>query len=681
MIPVTSNNTTMRCTAAIMKQGHCLLICFLATVVFTLLCSPALAAPAQFTLLNLEGLNQFVAVGYNFQDSLNDYETGKYSSSNHGFNESYSLMAGYSILHPRLLRGDVKLSLTSNQELASSTSQGNSSSSHNNITYSVSGVILNRKPYPVNFNVQSSTMTIRPPFSRAYNVDSESQSVSSGIQNRYLPLTFSYVNNESTSSGLDNDTRQSSTSASVSLYHNSGNLSSTSINLSQATAEQTLLGTGITDNRKIVTAEASNSLSWDNFRGLSRRLDTKYVYSEQSGSYPGLQSNLASALGWQIGKSLNSRLGYNMNNSQSVSNSSNRQNVNGALTHSYLKSLQTYAGGSYTKANYKDGTDVNTSWNAGANYIKKLPKDGQVGLTYGYIYSFQDRSRTEINQNVDEQVTIQSPFSAPQIITLGQPNIDIDSIKFYLDAGYTTEWIKTLTNYTVIPGTTTLIHITEDPGVPVLYLKYSYKLSPKIAYSTFGHLIGGRLSLLGDKHVLHSSYSWSDIQIISGVDPSSTIGGTTRFEAGLKSKLTPHTLSVNYIAEKSVYQDIRRVDTTWTHSMKVNNASLLSKAEDRYSWYKDASSSSAGSQSWDNVFKFSTAYNRSFVKTVKGTLTLGYVNLLTSSYSSNKFSLALALAAKYGRTDITLDSNSNWSFSSSGSSRNQSLTINARRSF
>jgi hypothetical protein len=665
-----------------MRQGHGLLLCFLVTVVFILLCSQALAAPVRFTLLNLEGLNQFVAAGYNYQDRLNDYETGKYSSNNHGFSESYSLMAGYSILHPRLLSGDVKFSLTSNQEWANSTSQGKSSSSNNNITYSVSGVILNRKPYPVNFNAQSSIMTVRPPFSRAYTVDSESQSISSGIQNRYLPLTFSYVNNESTTSGLDNNTRQSSTSASVSVYQNINNLSSTSINLNQTIAEQTLLGSGVTDSRKIVTAEASNSLYWNNFRGLSRRLDTKYVYSEQSGSFPGLQSNFASALGWQIGKTLNSRLGYTLNSNESPSNSSNRQNVNGALTHSYLKSLQTYAGGSYTKGEYRDGTDVNTSWNTGVNYVKKLPKDSQVALTYGYIYSFQDRSRTEINQNVEEQVTVLSPFLPPQIVSLGQLNIDSDSIKFYIDAGYTTEWEKTLTNYTVTPGITeTSIQINENPGVPLLYLRYSYTQSPKIAYATLGHSIGGRLSLLGDKHTLHSNYSWSDVEIISGVDPSSTIGGTTRFEAGLKSKLTPHTVAVTYTAEKSVYQDIRSIDTVWTHSMKVNNASLQSKAADRYSWYKNVNSGSTGTQGWYNTFSLSTAYSRLFAKHVKGALTLGYFNLLTSSVYSNKFSLALALAANYGRTDITLDSNSNWSFSSSGSARNQSLTINARRSF
>jgi|GEM_PF-6666696 len=658
-----------------MRPGRCLLSSALATVGVTMLHSPALAAP-RFTLLSVNDLRQFVAVSYNYQDSLNEYGNRTISSSHHGFSEAYSISAGYSILHPRLLRGDATVSLVSNQELSSNTSEGNASGGNNRISYSVNGIILDRKPYPVNFNVQSSTLMIRPVFNRAYTVDSQGQNVSLYIQNKYVPVTFSYARNESTTTGLDDDIKHTSQTASATFSQNTGNLSSTRLILSQTFNQQTLLGTGTTDHRDEFSADVANALYWENLQGLHRRLDTKYAYRNQSGSYPGSQSNFGSTLGWQLGRALDSRLTYSQSSNQNIQSSNNLKNITGSLTHRYLKCLQTNVGGTFAKGSYNDGSDVNISWNAGIAYTKELPRDSRFWLDYGYQYMLQDRSRTNVSQNVFEPVTLSSIF--PQFLDLANQNIDSSTIAFYKDAGQTLPF----TDFSVVlSGVQTRILINSDPGIPILYLKYSYQQNPNIKYSTFGHSIGGRLSLLGDKHILHVNYNWSDVQILSGADPNSTLGGSTHLKVGLESKLTPHTLSLNYSSDTNVYQDIQNIDAIWTHAMRVTNASLLTKAEDRYSWYADKTKNTASSQGWDNTFLLSTAYSRLILQNVNGTLTLGYFNLLTSLVSSNKFSLELSLVGNFGRTVITLDSSSNWSFSSSGSARNQSVTLNVRRSF
>ncbi len=658
-----------------MRLWRCMLPGALATVGVTLMSSPALAA-SRFTLLSVNDLRQFVSAGYNYQDSLSVYGTRKISSTNHGFNESYSISAGYSILHPRLLRGDANIGLVSNQELASNTSEGDSSSGNNRIFYSVNGIILDRKPYPISFSVQSSTLMIRPTFSRAYTVDSQGQNVSLHIQNKYLPVTFSYGRNESTTSGLDDDTKHTMQTAAVTIIQSTGDLSSTRLSLSQTYDQQILLGIGTTDNRNEFSGDLTNALHWENLRGLHRRLDTSYSYRDQNGSYPGSQSNFGSTLGWQLGKALESRLTYSQSSNRNEQSSNRMQNVTGSLTHRYLKSLQTNVGGSFAKGSYNDGSDISTSWNAGVAYTKELPMDSRIGLDYGYRYMLQDRSRTNVNLNVFEPVTLSSLF--PQFIDLAAQNIDSSTIAFYRDAGQTLPF----TDFSVVlSGVQTRILINSDPGVPILYQKYSYQQSPNIKYSTFGHSIGWLLSLLGNKHVLHVNYSWSDVQILAGADPNSTLGGSTHLRAGLESHLSPHTLSLNYTSDRNVYQDIQNIDAIWTHSMGAANASLLTKAENRYSWYADKGKDTASSQKWDNTALISTAYSRLILQNIKGTLTLGYFNLLTSSVSSNKFSLELGLAGNIGRTDITLDSASNWTFSSSGSAHNQSVTLNARRSF
>ncbi len=681
MSQVTRNNTILQSAAVIMRPLRGLLLCALAALGVTLLHSPALAAQSRFTLLTVNDLRQFVTAGYNFQESMNEYGSGKNNSTHNGLSESYSISAEYSIMHPRLLRGDASFSLVFNQDWDNKTVQGSTSDRANRITYSVSGIILDRKPYPINFNVQSMSSTIQPPFSRSYTVDSQGQTVSMSLINVFLPVVFSYSRNESTTSGLVDDIKQNFQSASINLSQKGGSLSSTTLFLNQSYDQQTLLGTGAVDSRNEFSGDIANTLYWDNLRGLHRKFGTKYIYRNQSGSSPGSQSNFGSALDWQLGKALDSRLTYDQSSNQNVLNSNNLQRASGTLTHRYLKSLQTNVGGAFSKGNYKDGSDVSTSGSLSVSYLKELPKDlyrdSVIGLDYGYQYSLQDRSRTDVVLNVFDPVLLKGTIF-PQDLDLTAENIDSSTIRFYKDAGQTLPF----TDFDVVfSGVLTRIRVNSNPGVTTLYLKFSYKQSPKIKYSTYGHSIGGRLALLGKRHVLNVNYSWSDVRIFSGSDVNTTLGGSSYLKAGIKSELEPHTLSLDYSSNKNVFQSIQNVDASWIYAKKLADASLLTKAQDRYSWYSNSSNSAASSQRWDNTLLLSSTYTQPILQNVKGTLTLGYFNTMTNSASSNRFNLSLNMAGSFGRTAIILDASSNWSVFSASYARNQSITLNARRSF
>lgn len=676
MNTVSSFDIRWQAASRITRPWRRLLSSALVTVGVTLLQAPAQGAQARFTLLSANDLRQFVALSYNYQDSLSDYRTGKSSSTNHGFSESYSISASYSILHPRLLRGDASVGLISNQELIDKTGEGVSSSSDNRISYSVNGIMLDRSPFPVNFGAESSTLTMRPPLSRAYTVDSQNQHVSLKIRKKFFPAHFSYARNESTTSGLLEDIKQSSQTASLSLSQNADGLSSTRGALSRTFSEQTLLGSGTTDSRDEISGNLRNTLTWDNWRGLQRRLDTSYSYREESGSYPGTQSSFSSGLGWQIGKALDSRLVYNQSSNKNAESNNSMHGVIGSLTQKYLDCLQTNLGGALGRGSYSDGSDLNASWNAGVSYSNVLPRDSRIGLSYGYQYALQDRTRTAFSLKVVEAVPLTAPF--PQFLDLAASNIDSGSIALYRDAGQTLPF----TDFSIVlSGVRTRILINSDPGVPVLYLNYSHQQSPEITFSSSGHAIGGRLSLFGARHLLHADYSWSDTRIIDGSDPNSTIGGSTHLKVGLESKLPPHTASLEYASDRNIYQDLQYIHANWTHTLNGRNASLLTRADDRYSWYANKEQGRASHQGWDNTFLLSTAFSRSVIRNVTGKLTLDYLNLLTDSVSSNNIGLGIGLVGNYGRTFVSLDGSTNWSFSSSGTARNQSVSLNARRSF
>ncbi|GFE59861.1 hypothetical protein [Geobacter sp. AOG2] len=637
---------------------------------------PASAEAARFTLLGLSDLRQSAGLSYNYNDSLSKAGTTKNSSTNNDFSESYTIGGGYSILHPRLLRGEATITLSANQMLVNNTTEGGSTGNNTHVSYNVNGIILDRMNYPFNFSASSSNATIRPPFSRAYTLDTEGQSVSFGIPNKHLPVTLTYDRSSSTTHGLADDIDRSSQTASVLFLHRTKELSRTRLFLAQSFDRQTLLGTGTTDNRNDCNLDAANTLSWKNVQGLHRQIDSKFVYHERSGNYPGLQTYFGSFLNWQIGKALDSNLSYTRNRNVDENRANNQESISGSLSQKYLKCLLTNVGGSLAQGSYNDGSDRNASWNANIVYTNELARDGSIRLNYGYQYTIQERKRTDVSLTEVEKVPLGSLF--PQFVDLTANNIDSGTVAIFKDAGRTLPF----SDFSVVlSGFQTRLLINSDPGVPIIYISYSYRQSPNITFSTSGHTVGGRVGLFGRKFLLHANYSHSDSRILSGTDPSTTIGANTHLAAGIESLLAPHTVSLEYSLNKSVYQNLQHIEALWTHTLSGGKASLLTKANERYSWYENTAAGASNSQGWDNTFLLSTAYSRLIAQNFKGKATLGYYNLFTASATSNRFSIELGLEGNFGRTVVTLDSSANWGVSSSGYSRSQSVTLNVRRIF
>ncbi|KAB0669073.1 hypothetical protein F6V30_14685 [Oryzomonas sagensis] len=642
-----------------------------ATVLF-----PVSAQASRFTLLGLSGLHQSAELSYNFNDNQSETKSTTNRSTNNDFSETYTIGAGYSILHPRLLRGDANISLSSNQTLVNNTAEGGSTGTNMRISYDVNGIILDRMNYPFNFSVSSSTGTVRPPFSRAYTLDMESQNVSFSIPNGQLPITVTYSRNASTTHGLADDIDQTSQAASISFRNSVDDLSKTRLSFTQSFDRQTLLGSERTDNRNAIVVNIANTLFWKNIQGLQRQIDSMYVYNEQSGSYPELQSSVASTLNWQIGKALDSKLAYVKSRNTDVHNNNDQQSISGSLSQKYLKCLLTTVGGSLAQGSYNDGSDRTASWNGRVAYTNELPRESSVRLDYGYQYVIQERKRSDVNLANVEKTTLSGPF--PLFLDLAAHNIDSGTIAIFKDAAMT---IRFSDFSTVFSGFQTRLLINSDPGVPFVYISYSYRQSPNITFATAGHTVGGKLSLLDKKCVLHANYSYSDSRILAGSDPSSTIGANTHIDAGIDGLLGRHTLSLEYSLNKSVFQRLQQVETNWIHTLQAAKASLLTKANDRYSWYENTSIGTSSTQGWDNTFLLSTAYSRVITPNLRGKATLGYFNMITSSVVSNRFSIELGLEGNFGRTVVTLDSSANWGFSPSSYSHSQTVNLKLRRIF
>lgn len=633
------------------------------------------AQAGQYTLLSLHDFRQSVMASYNYYDSVSSHKAGKISSTMQGMTESYGVNVGYSILHPSLLKGDAQVEIAAEQEADHDSSRGRSSSNDKRIEYGVKGTFLSRGYSPVSFSTSSAVITARPQFSNSYRIESENQSVIWALKNRTLPATLNLTKGSTSTDGQDNDTSSKARSFQFSVGHDAGTLSHTRFTLGTSSHQMTLLQSGLSDDYREATSELTNLLSWNNYRALRRTVDTRFVVQQRSGRNAGTQQNLGSTAQWQLGKALSASLSGSKNRNDDSNGTSDSHAVAGALSHKFLQGIYTNVAGSLSKASFSDGSDSTANWNAGGRYENELPGHTHLSLGYNYSYAVQDRERTALRLNGYETVTLDPVF--PQYATLAGSNIDGATLELYLDPGRSIPF----TDFGIVAsGLTTRLLINSNPGVSLIYAAYSYRQSPKVKFATTAQNVSGRLKLPGGRHTLRGDYSWSDQELLEGSDPSSTLTGSRNLRLGWEMKAHPHTLTLNYSAQKSSSQELQDLDLNWTHVYQSGVATLRTHATDRYSWFSQ-SGSEGGESRWDNSFLLSSTYSRPLVRNFRGSLKLGYFNLTSDSASSNMINSEINLDGSYGKTVVTLETSLNLGFASSGYSRSQSVMMKVRRMF
>lgn len=634
----------------------------------------ARAQAARFSILGLGRLRQSATFAYNYQDSVSDYSDNRSTSTQHGFSEGYSLGFEYSILHPRLLNGDADLSFVADQELSNDSAQGSSRSGNNRISYHIKGTVLDRKPNPLIFNLNSALTTVRPPFSNTYTLDSRGENFSWGLRNDILPVLLLVNSTSTTTSGLAADRKNESRTVQISAEHRPAGVSDTKLTLTSGAHRQTLLDSGAIDDSKEARLEFANTLTWNDERSLRRRLDTRYMYFDKSGSNPTQLRNFSSNLGWEVGKALEATASVNMNRTDDMNGASDMKTMNVTLNHQYLRALQTHLGGGVSRGSYNDGSDDAFGWNGGVLYTKELPGESGISLKYDYAQLVQNRDRSLVFLNGFTSIEVAAPF--PLDVDLMQENVDPASLRIFLDEGRTLPF----TGFSILfSGTFTRLRINTDPGTPRLYLSYAYRQSPQVKFETVSQSVGSQLSMNNGRHTATFTYSWTDRSILDGGDPSLVLEDTSTVRAKVQSSLTPHQLSLEYMRQKGAFQDLQSLEAIWTHLLPGRGASLRTEARDRYCWF--ASSGDRGGADWDNTILLTTTYSRSLPGNFKGSLTLGYYNLANSDSINHRISSNLSVDGSYGRTVVSLEGGYGLGFASSGYSSNQSLTLNVRRMF
>src|SRR6185369_7813106 len=181
------------------------------TLISLLLLLPAADALAEFKgLLLLGDLSQSLVLDYRF-NGQKDMPRDRVTSTSYGnsFSESYHTGIEYSLLHPNVVNGHFKVGLGLDQQLYSS-SNSSSSSSGSRYSYDLDGKIFKLSPTPANFAARSETSHVQNPFSKGYDVTTDSYSFGTALKNKIVEIRVSYGFSTSETSGTSTDTRLNS---------------------------------------------------------------------------------------------------------------------------------------------------------------------------------------------------------------------------------------------------------------------------------------------------------------------------------------------------------------------------------------------------------------------------------------------------------------------------------------
>lgn len=634
------------------------------------------ANAASFTLLRIQNLSQGVGGSYHFRDNSAGSGNEQISSSKHEFIENYNLSGDFSLLNPHLIKGAAGLDLFLDQRKEADQTRQEPWSSAFNLGYRVSSILLDRSPFPISINADSSLRTESPPFTRSYDVESDNLVIGVNITNKYLPARLSLMKNSSETSGLTDDRRQTTETFTMSANHAVSTLSSTSFTFTREFSESTLLASGAGTNSSKVGVGLANGLSWQNHRGLSRSLYSSYAYSASSGFFKSTQHALTSNLNWWLGKSLNSSAGYSYSNNKSETQRFQLQAGNLSLSHHLFESLTTSISGMGSSARFSDGSENAYGGGLNLSYRKKLPAESLFMSSYSFSYSVSDRQRSNATVAVENE-RHPIPLVDPKRIALANPT--------FLASTITVRGAQTLilytrdVDYTVIPEGIEVLpgHMVGDTEVLV---SYTFLQDPRVTFASASHAASASLNLHNREHFIYANYRASDKQLLAGRATEVTLSPSSHLDVGYERHIDRHTFHAEYGWNKSATTKTNYLDARWLHQRPFAAGNLSLSAAEHFSWYDQGAAANAGN--WNNTFGINGAYTRNLTDAVAGRLGVGYLNFIGESAPvRNLFSANLNLDGHFGKTTITLSSSLTLGVSSSSTSRSEAVGISFHRYF
>jgi hypothetical protein len=629
------------------------------------------SAAAEMNLIWIRDVYQDVGATYHFFDNASGGGRQTISQSKHELREDYRLSSDYALLNTSICKGSAELDLLFDQQFEKD--QGSRGrSSEINVGYQVSSLIFGNSPTPLSVSAGSHQTTENPSFSRSYDLQTSDLSLSLGWRNKYLPVHVSYLQNDSQTSGLENDRRQSNNTARLEMEHRDGSFSFTRLDLMRSDSRDTLFSGSQRSDEREERLNLANTLSWQDARGLSRTVNSTFTMDDNSGLYHGSSRNFTTGGSADLGKALSATANYTLL-ANSTGSQSLRTHAGGfSLSHRLYQSLTSTLSGAAASSSYNDGSEESYSGGGSLLYQYRYPGGTKLSLAYTFSYTLDDRKRSgEVNPADNERHAI--PPHDPRLVTLAHSTfrpatVTVTGAQTLLVYASGTDYLVTAEGIEVLPGR--MVGDTE------VLISYSYLEDPRVTFANTGQSVSARLTRPGGQNSFYADYRSSKPSLLRGEATAVTLSPV--YHAALGWQYTKRsTAQLEYGWNKNYSVDLHYLNARWALQGFFLNGTATLNAND----YLSINTRAVGTSSWSNGLNVQGSYSRKLGVAVTGRVGLAYFNSVGDAGVGNTVSANMNLDGTFGKTRASLASNVLWGASSGSWTRSESVTLSFNRFF
>lgn len=633
-------------------------------------------AMAQVTrILQLRNLRQSVETSYQLKASQGELA----SSTENTLQEDYRVGVDYAIYRPRLLHGEVNLDIRADQNLYTGSDRSTKQTNGVGLLYDISGIFLDRFPYPLSFNYSSNITEVPREFASSYRQQTDNLALQLPIASQLMPIVFSYNRNTSQTNGLEIDSTTKSETYTFGGSHHLKN-SQTFFTVS---GTKTNLGSEDGDDQRSSNIDANLNNTFEfNTADLNRMLYTRAHVVTQRGLNESRTTDLNASLNWDLGKALESGADYSFSLRDEPTQDQTSHNARAWLQHQLFKSLFTRLEVEGTNRTLNGGSEKSGGGGVSFNYRKLLPAQSSLHLNAAKHYMVTSNHLDQGNQGIfGEPQTVGNLY----VFTLSQQNIAPDTVVVWNESR-TVRYSKGsdydvrtsgLDTEIVILVDTTRIKLNDK-----LSIDYKMLVNSNITYGTTRNTLGADLSLREGKYRMYTNWNDTSQELISGAADQVNLTGTRSLRAGFETRMEEaSTLLFEYDKLTSSAESSQTFKSAYTSSGSWRQGRYNFSATDRYIMRESKLLNRNGNSSdSSNVFSAGGSYSTSLMTIAQMTATANYLN--TIGYTdSNHVMFGLDIRWRLRRLTINAVSQANFRYSSGVWTSDQNLLVRLSRQF
>ncbi|MDD2852690.1 MAG: hypothetical protein PHY09_12440 [Desulfuromonadaceae bacterium] len=581
------------------------------TCLLFLLLLPCTALAEFKGLLLLKDFSQFVVLDYGLSGQQAMPKGGGTTSSlSNNFAESYNAGVEYSILDQYIVNGHLKGALGLDQQLYSGSSSASSSGSR--YSYDLDGMIFKISPTPANFSARSETSHLQNPFSKGYDVTTDSYTVGASFKHRMLGLRVGYSSTTSETSGTTTDTRMKSDQFMLranNYYRNS----KTDLQMFHSTFSMKPLSSSGTDKPN----DISYSIIGNNVLLLPQSdssFTTLVKYNERLNTSLTKNFSIGESFAWQLGKALTLGVGYENDFSSTLpvagteTTEERSQGGTVSLSHQLYKSLSTHVKLQKNESTGDAGSTRLYGGSAGVSYNKKIFTADRLMLNYSQGFTVLERHLVSgVVTVLDEPLTVQMTATSQ----LQQPYVIPSSIIVSDQANPLDQYFEHTDYELVQNGAFTGFDFSMSPRLKegqVLLIIYQYTVDANVNIRSDSQIGSAFITFQEKTYSVNGSFARTAQKNETGQDAITETSDSMSYTLGVTRNKDGKFTNIVYGNTNSEQLKSQYLEGTFRITRNFAEGSANAQIKDRHTW--SASTSNNSSAKSQNNFSLNVGYNR-----------------------------------------------------------------------